>query len=168
MFPVVDSLTFATLNDSSLPTRTTAPLIISKLAVIGSLGGSSTATSTKPGFESGSASVGSGPIGPISFSASLTELSIRVKCYSSSGSFYRRKADLLSLVGGRLKVHAQNAVPGRPAIIKITPIPSEGAMPWEEPLETMLFRFLRAALPLLEEMGLDTGGGGGVGGGGGE
>jgi hypothetical protein len=30
-------------------------------------------------------------------------------------------------------------------------------MPWEEPVESMLFRFLRASLPLLEEMGLDNG-----------
>jgi hypothetical protein len=161
MSPLVDSLTSTTLNGSALPTRTTVPVLISKQAVVASLG-SNTATSTKLGAGVASVSVG---LGPISFSASLTELSIRVKCYSSCGSFYRRKADLLSLVGGRLKVHAQNAIPGKPAVIKITPIPSElGAMPWEEPLETMLFRFLRAALPLLEEMGLDNGGGGGGGG----
>jgi hypothetical protein len=155
------------IRSSSLATATgyASSIATSASTSSNSNSGTGTGTSTSNGTATAIATGNSNGIrsspslGPISFSASLTELSIRVKCYSSSGSFYRRKSDLLQLVGGRVRIHAQNAAPGKPAVIRITPIAVDagGHMPWEEPVESMLFRFLRASLPLLEEMGLDNG-----------
>lgn len=158
----------ATLNPSSslfprsapvsiVPTRPTPLSVVSGSAASTTGIGIRTSSSSLPSSSSSSSS--SSFLGPISFSSNLTEISVRVKCYSSSSNFYRRKSELLLLVGGRVKIHAQHAAPGKPAVIRFTPIVTEqgGSMPWQEPVESMLFRFLRASLPLLEEMGLDNG-----------
>ena len=161
IIPPIRSSSLATATGSASSIATSASTNSNSGTGTGTITSNGTATAIATAIATGNSNgIRSSPsLGPISFSASLTELSIRVKCYSSSGSFYRRKSDLLQLVGGRVRIHAQNAAPGKPAVIRITPIAVDagGHMPWEEPVESMLFRFLRASLPLLEEMGLDNG-----------